>query len=75
MSSLETPMLFDDLNHPLRYAEELLSGFNLLAASRGALQLQHRLVQTATNLTGCPLGQLFLLDAHPHPADAGGRMA
>ena len=63
MSSLETPMLFDDLNHPLRYAEELLSGFNLLAASRGALQLQHRLVQTATNLTGCPLGQLFLLDA------------
>ncbi|AQZ96804.1 sigma-54 interaction domain-containing protein [Halopseudomonas phragmitis] len=55
--------MFDRLTHPLHYAEDLLARFTALAGSRGSRQLQERLVEAASSLTGCPLGQLFLLDA------------
>jgi len=63
VSSLKLPALFDPLAQPLHYAEALLAEFAQLARLRNSRQLQDHLVTAVAELTGCPLCQLYLLDA------------
>ncbi|WP_256206742.1 GAF domain-containing protein, partial [Pseudomonas sp. BAY1663] len=48
---------------PLRYAEALLQRFARLARAASVEQLLGGLVETAAQLSDCPLSQLYLLDA------------
>jgi len=61
VSSLE-PSALDPRPQPLHYAEALLERFAGLARAACAEQLLGGLVETAAQLSDCPLSQLYLLD-------------
>ncbi|WP_313517724.1 sigma 54-interacting transcriptional regulator [Pseudomonas sp.] len=55
--------MFRCVPHPLRYAEALLQRFAGLSHALSAEVLLGKLVESAAELAGCELSQLFLLDA------------
>lgn len=62
MSSPEAPLMFNQLPQPLRYAQALLEHFSRLARLTDSRRLCQGLVESASQLTGCELSQLYLLD-------------
>lgn len=63
MSSLNVPLMFSQVPQPLHYAETLLQHFALLARAATGDALLGGLVESAAQLSGCELSQLYLLDA------------
>ncbi len=63
MSSPEAASMFRHVPQPLHYAERLLQRFAGLSHALSAEVLLGMLVESAAQLSGCELSQLFLLDA------------
>ena len=63
MSSLNVSPMFSQVPQPLRYAEALLQHFATLARAANGKVLLGGLVNSAANLSGCELSQLYLLDS------------
>ena len=62
MSSLNVSLMFSQVPQPLRYAEALLHRFATLARAANSDALLGGLVESAAQLSGCELSQLYLLD-------------
>ena len=62
MSSLNVSLMFSQVPQPLRYAEALLQRFATLARAANSDALLGGLVESAAQLSGSELSQLYLLD-------------
>ena len=62
MSSLNVSLMFSQVPQPLRYAEALLQRFATLARASNSDALLGGLVESAAQLSGSELSQLYLLD-------------
>jgi sigma-54-dependent transcriptional regulator len=63
VNSLNVPLMFSQVPHPLHYAEALLQRFAALARLSNRAALLDALAESSAQLSDCELSQLYLLDA------------
>src|SRR5690606_37209707 len=59
----EGSLMFTSVPDPLCYSQDLLAQFNQLSKALNGAQLSGAFAGASASLTGCEIGQLYLLDA------------